>query len=94
MMQMTSVFSGVMHRSAATIINIGAKMWVMDPSVNIQSDNIPMPDYILDAVKSIKGVKYAVPLYSGTGLVKLNDGNYQSATIIGLDDATLFGRPQ
>lgn len=93
MMQMTSVFSGVMHRSAATIFNVGAKVWVMDPSVNIQSDNIPMPDYILDAVKSIPGVKYAVPFYSGSGLVKLSDGRYQSAIIIGLDDATLFGRP-
>ena len=72
MMQMTSVFSGVMYRSAATIFNIGAKMWVMDPSVNIQSDNIPMPDYILDAVRSIKGVKYAAPLYSGSGLSQIN----------------------
>jgi putative ABC transport system permease protein len=93
MMQMTSVFSGVMYRTAATLFNIGAKVWVMDPSVNIQSDNIPMPDYILDAVRSIKGVKYASPLYSGTGLVKLADGRYQSTNIIGLDDATLFGRP-
>lgn len=94
MMQMTSVFSGVMHRSAATIINVGSKMWVMDPSVNIQGDNIPMPSYVLDAVRSIQGVKYAVPLYSGGGLIKLSNGRYQSATIIGLDDATLFGRPK
>ena len=91
--QMTSVFSGVMHRTAATIYNVGAKVWVMDPSVNIQTDNIPMPDYISDAVRSIKGVKYAVPMYSGSGLVKLGDGTYQSANIIGIDDSTLFGRP-
>ena len=71
MMQMTSVFSGVMYRSAATIYNVNSKVWVMDPSVNVQSDNIPMPDYILDAVRSIKGVKYAVPLYAGSGLLKL-----------------------
>lgn len=94
MMQMTSVFSGVMNRAAANIINIGAKMWVMDPSVNIQTDNIPMPDYILDAVRSIKGVKFAVPIYMGSGLVKLNNGDYQSSVIIGLDDSTLFGRPE
>lgn len=93
MMQMTSVFAGVMHRTAATIINIGAKVWVMDPSVNIQMDNIPMPNYVLDAVKSIQGVSYAVPMYSGAGIVKLASGKYQSATIIGLDDASLFGRP-
>ena len=94
MMQMTSVFSGVMYRSAATIFNINAPLWVMDPSVNIQSDNIPLPDYVLDAVKSINGVSYAVPLYSGAGLVKLSDGKYQSSNIIGIDDATLLGRPE
>jgi putative ABC transport system permease protein len=93
MLQMTAIFSGVMHRTAATIYNVGASMWVMDPSVNIQTDNISLPDYILDAVRSINGVKYAVPLYTGTGLIKLNDGHYQAATIIGLDDASLFGRP-
>lgn len=94
MMQMTSVFSGVMYRTSATILNIGAKMWVMDPSVNTQTDNIPLPTYILDAVRSINGVKYAVPLFSGAALIKLNNGRYQSANVIGLDDATLFGRPE
>lgn len=94
MMMMTSVFSGVMHRTAATIFNISSKMWIMDLSINIQSDNIPMPNFVLDAVRSISGVKYAVPLYSGVGLVKLKNGAYQAATIIGLDDTTLFGRPQ
>jgi putative ABC transport system permease protein len=94
MMQMTSVFSGVMQRTSATIINIGAAVWVMDPSVKIQPDNIPMPSYVLDVVRSIKGVKYAVPLYTGGGLIKLETGKYQAATIVGLDDATLLGRPK
>jgi putative ABC transport system permease protein len=44
-------------------------------------------------VRSISGVKYAVPLYSGGALVKLQDGTYQSVNIVGLDDASLFGRP-
>ena len=34
------------------------------------------------------------PLYSGGALVKLADGNYQSVTVLGLDDTSLFGRPQ
>ena len=93
MLMMTSLFAGIMQRTAAVIYNVGAKVWVMDPSVNTQTDNIPMPDYILDLVRSIEGVKFAVPLYSGTGLVKLPDGRYQATTVIGLDDATLFGRP-
>jgi putative ABC transport system permease protein len=35
-----------------------------------------------------------VPVYSGGALVKLADGTYQSVTIVGLDDTTLFGRPK
>ena len=93
MVMMTSMFAGILHRSCATIVNIGAKVWVMDPAVNTPANSIPMPDYVLDAVRSINGVKYAVPLYSGGGLAKLRSGVYQAVTVVGLDDATLFGRP-
>jgi putative ABC transport system permease protein len=93
MVMMTSMFAGILYRSSATVINIGAKVWVMDPAVNTVANTIPMPDYVLDAVRSINGVKYAVPLYSGGALLKLNNGTYQSATVLGLDDTSLFGRP-
>ncbi len=94
MIQMTSMFSGILRRSSSTVTNIGAKMWVMDPAVNTVANSIPMPDYVLDAVRSINGVKYAVPLYSGSALVKLKSGTYQAVSVIGLDDSTLFGRPE
>jgi len=90
---MMSMFAGVLQRSSATVINVGAKIWVMDPAVNTPANAIPMPDFVLDAARSIAGVRYAVPLFSGTGLVKLKDGNYQAASIVGLDDSSLFGRP-
>jgi putative ABC transport system permease protein len=93
MMLMTSMFFGIIQHSAANIINIGARIWVMDPDVQTPQNSIPMPNYVLDAVRSIPGVDYAVPLYVGAGLVRLHDGTYQAATVIGLDDATLFGRP-
>ena len=35
-----------------------------------------------------------MPVYSGGALVKLADGTYQSVTVVGLDDTSLFGRPQ
>jgi len=93
MIEMTSLFSGILKRSSATVINIGASIWVMDPSIQTVANAIPLPDYVLDEVRSIPGVKYAVPLYSGAALLKLHDGTYQSANIIGLDDTSLFGRP-
>lgn len=94
MIEMTSLFAGILLRSSSTVTNIGADVWVMDPAVNTVANSIGMPDYVLDAVRSIQGVRYAVPLYSGGALVKLPNGAYQSVSVIGLDDATLFGRPR
>lgn len=94
MIEMTSLFAGVLNRSSATVINVGASMWVMDPAVQTVANTIPLPDYIVDEVRSIPGVKYAVPLYSGVALLKLRDGTYQAATVMGLDDTSLFGRPE
>ena len=94
MLMMMSMFAGVLQRSSSAVINVGAKMWVMDPAVTTPASSIPMPDYVQDAVRSISGVRYAVPLYSGAGMVKLSDGTFQACSIIGLDDTSLFGRPR
>jgi putative ABC transport system permease protein len=93
MIEMTSLFAGILARSSATVINIGASVWVMDPAIQTVANTIPLPDYVLDEVRSIPGVKYAVPLYSGAALLKLHDGTYQAVNIVGLDDTSLFGRP-
>ena len=45
MIQMTSLFAGVLSRSSANVINIGAKVWVMDPAVSTVASSIPMPDF-------------------------------------------------
>jgi putative ABC transport system permease protein len=65
----------------------------MDPSVQTTVSSIGLPDYVLDFARSLPGVEYAVPVYSGGALVKLADGSFQAVTIIGLDDASLLGRP-
>jgi len=93
MMFITSMFVGVLNHASANVVNIGASIWVMDPSVQAIISSIGMPDYVLDAVRSMQGVKYAVPLYSGGALVKLPDGTFQGVTVVGLDDTSLFGRP-
>jgi putative ABC transport system permease protein len=93
MMFVTCMFFGVLNHASATVINIDAPMWVMDPSVDTPANSIGMPDYVLDSVRSMFGVKYAVPLYAGVAPVKLADGKYQAASVIGLDDASLLGRP-
>jgi len=92
--QMTAMFAGTMKRASATVINLGASVWIMDPGVQTVAQTIGMPDYVLDAVRSMQGVSYAVPVYSGGALVKLADGTYQYVTVVGLDDTSLFGRPE
>ena len=94
MMQMTAMFAGILNHAFATVTNIGAEMWIMDPAVNTASSSIPMPNYLLDAVRSMDGVNYAVPLFIGGAQVKLADGTFQSISVVGLDDESLFGRPE
>ena len=94
MLQVTSTFIGMMKRASATVYNIAAPMWIMDPAVQSASAPIGLPDYVLDAARSLQGVSYGGARVSGTSLVKLDDGTYQPATIIGLDDTSLYGRPR
>ena len=94
MMQMTAMFAGILNRAYSTVTNIGATMWVMDQAVNTPVNTIPLPDYLLDAVRSMDEVNYAVPIYIGGAQVRLESGTYQPVSVIGLDDTSLFGRPE
>lgn len=94
MIQMTAMFAGILNRSSATVTNLGASIWIMDPAVQTVANTIGMPDYVLDSVRSIPGVKYAVPVYTGGALVKLSNGTYQAVNLVGLDDTSLLGRPR
>jgi hypothetical protein len=46
MIEMTSLFAGILARSSATVINIGASIWVMDPAIQTVASSIPLPDYV------------------------------------------------
>jgi putative ABC transport system permease protein len=74
MMQMTAMFAGILDRACSNVINIGASIWIMDPAVNTVTGAIPMPNYLEDAVRSMDGVEYAVPLFIGGAMVKLQNG--------------------
>ena len=93
MMQMTAMFAGILNRAYSTVTNIGAPMWIIDPAVNTPTSAIPLPDYLLDAVRSMSEVEYAVPIFVGSAQVRLGNGTYQGVSVIGLDDTSLFGRP-
>lgn len=44
MIATTALFAGVLNRASATVINPGAPVWVMDPSVQTTANTIGMPD--------------------------------------------------
>ncbi|AKN65877.1 FtsX-like permease family protein [Herbaspirillum seropedicae] len=94
MTQMTAMFAGILNRAHSTVTNIGAAMWIIDPAVNTPTSSVPLPDYLLDIMRSMEGVEYALPLFIGGAQLRLASGTYQGVTVVGLDDASLFGRPE
>lgn len=89
-----SYFAGFMTRGFALITeNSTADVWVMDPAVESPELTINIPDSALDRVRSVKGVRYAVPLALGDADVRFPNGSFQSFQVIGVDDVTLAGAP-
>jgi putative ABC transport system permease protein len=90
-----SYFAGFMTRGFALITeNSTADVWVMDPAVESTELTINLPDSALQRVRSVDGVRYAVPLTLGNADARFPNGRFQSFQVIGVDDATLAGAPQ
>ncbi len=89
-----SYFSGFMTRGFALIAENGAAdVWVMDAAVESVEQTTNMPDSALDRIRSVEGVRYAVPLALGTVDARFPNGRFQTFQVIGVDDATLVGAP-
>lgn len=89
-----SYFCGFMTRGFALIAeNPGADVWVMDPAVESTEQTTNIPDSALDRVRSMDGVRSAVPLALATADARFPNGRFQTFQLICVDDATLFGVP-
>lgn len=89
-----SYFAGFMTQGFALITENGdADIWVMDPAVGAVDQTSNMPSWALDRVRSVQGVRYAVPMVVGNADARFPNGRVQSFQIIGLDPATLSGLP-
>jgi len=93
MTQQIGVFVGLMRWTTATLRNSYAEIWVVDPTVQQLNEVKPMRDTDLSRVRSVEGVKWAVPLYQGVQQVRIADGRSKSILFLGLDPATLIGLP-
>lgn len=92
--QQVGIFLGYMTRTWSFIDDTAAPdIWVMNPHMQFTDDAKRMVDTTVDRVRSVDGVKWAVPMYKGFLQVRLPDGHEEQCTLIGLDDATLIGAP-
>lgn len=92
--QQSGIFVGLMSRTFGFLTDTSlADIWVMDPEVDYVDDIKPLRDTDLYRVRSIAGVEWAVPLYKGLLQARLENGDFQTCNVIGLDDATLIGGP-
>jgi putative ABC transport system permease protein len=95
MTQQTSVFMGIITRTASQIIDVrDADIWVMDNKVRYIDEVPGLPATDLERVRGVSGVEWAVKLYKGQVRARLNDGNFRTIILLGLDDTTLVGAPQ
>lgn len=94
MSQQVSIFIGLMARTASQIIDVReADIWVMDSRVQYIDEIKPLPDKQLARVRGVRGVEWAVPFFKGLGVVRAPGGIMQQVIVLGVDDATLTGRP-
>jgi putative ABC transport system permease protein len=95
MAQQTSIFMGIMGRTASQIIDVrDADIWVMDNKVRYIDEVPGLPDTALERVRGVAGVEWAVRLYKGQVRARLPDGNFRTVILFGLDDTSLVGAPQ
>lgn len=92
--QQSAIYDGLLERSYASIGDTGqGDIWVMDPMVDNVDDIKPMQDTVLDRVRSIPGVAWAMPMFRNFIRARLDDGSTQNCIVLGLDDTTLMGGP-
>jgi putative ABC transport system permease protein len=93
--QQTSIFCGLLLRTSNQIRDVAdADIWVMDPGVEYIDELKAMKEDSVYLVQGVPGVDWAVRFYKGQARMKLGDGKYQQAIVLGLDDATLVGAPR
>lgn len=93
MTQQCAVFFGLLSWTTSHMRNMRASIWVVDPKVEQINEIKAMRDTDVNRVRSVSGVEYAMPLYTGVIQARIADGTFKPVEMIGLDASTLVGRP-
>jgi putative ABC transport system permease protein len=94
MAQQLSLFIGIMQRTSKIIEDVSeVDIWVMDKRVSYLDGVESIADTNLNLVRSIPGVKWAVPFYKGQVVMRIGDV-LQASVLIGFDDVSYVGAPK
>jgi putative ABC transport system permease protein len=93
MTQQCGVFFGLLSWTTSHMRNMRASIWVVDPKVEQINEIKPMRDTDVNRVRSVSGVAFAMPLYTGVIQARMSDGGFKPIEMIGIDATTLVGRP-
>jgi len=93
MTQQCAVFFGLLMWTTSHLRNMRAAIWVADPKVEQVNEIKGMRDTDVSRVRSVQGVAWAVPLFCAVQQTKLQNGNFKPIMLVGIDSATLVGRP-
>ena len=94
MTQQAAIYLGFVNRMGSFIDDTAvADIWVMDPDAAYADDIKRMLPSVLERVRSVPGVAWAMPMYRGFHAMRLPDGRMVSISLTGVDDATLVGAP-
>jgi putative ABC transport system permease protein len=91
--QQGSIFWGLMIWSQSGVSNLNVQIWVADPNISQVEEVKPVADTSVQRVRTVPGVEWAVPLFKGVVRARLTNGEYHRISLVGLDSATLIGRP-
>ncbi len=94
MAQGMAMFFGILAFSFATLDNVRAPIWVVDPMVEQIGDNQPLKDTDVDRVRSVAEVAWAAPFHVGQSQARaLGSGITKPVTLVGLDATSMAGAP-
>lgn len=94
MTQQSATFWGVLRWTTTMLRNTNVPIWVVDPNVQQITDIKALRDIDLDRVRSVQGVKWALPFYYFLTDGKLYNGTFMIFQLMGVDSTTLTGVPQ
>jgi putative ABC transport system permease protein len=89
-----AIFLGLMSRTYAPLTDAAiVDVWVMDPQVEYLDDVVGLREGELARIRGLQGVEWAVPYFRGVVKLRLPNGDFQTCTLVGVDDASLAAAP-